>query len=102
MRAATGGDRGPNLFVATAGTGAETGSRVGGVIYDPAVKGLAYRPADLGNYSRARVEALADNITPVLIGDTGVIDGWQMSESGRGAVRGGASERVRRGASGRG
>ncbi len=61
-------------------------SRVGGVIYDPAVKGLAYRPADLGNYSRARVEALADNITPVLIGDTGVIDGWQMSESGRGAV----------------
>lgn len=62
-------------------------SRVGGVIYDPAVKGLAYRPADLGNYSRARIESSAAAVTPIgRIGRTSIIDGWQMSESGRGAV----------------
>ncbi|MGB1699844.1 MAG: thrombospondin, partial [Nannocystaceae bacterium] len=59
--------------------------RVGGVIYDPAVKGVAYRPADLGNYRRALVERVADDITPTLIGDPGVIDGWRMADSGRGS-----------------
>ncbi len=52
--------------------------RVGGVVYDPAIKGFEWRPADIGNLERARVEQCAEShgrIPP-----RNRHDGWRASD----------------------
>jgi hypothetical protein len=53
-------------------------SREGGVIYDPAIKGLEWRPADLGAVPRAGIEACAEART--LIAARGIADGWRAHD----------------------
>lgn len=52
----------------------------GGVIYDPALKGVLWLPADRGNQPRAFVEACAEVASPDGIGGRGILDGWRMHE----------------------
>jgi hypothetical protein len=56
-------------------------TRQGGVIYDPALKGVLYLPADRGNQPRSKVEECADlAASPVLISGRNVQDGWRMHD----------------------
>lgn len=53
----------------------------GGVVYDPALKGVLWQPADRGNQPRSLVEACAEvEQSPDLIGGRSVLDGWRMHE----------------------
>ena len=55
--------------------------KVGGVVYDPALKGVQWRPGDVGNQPRSLVESCAENaISPDLIGGRSVQDGWRMHD----------------------
>ena len=54
-------------------------SKVGGVIYDPAIKGFEWRAAHIGNVSRARIENCAENRG--LIGERNVEDGWRANDA---------------------
>ncbi len=56
-------------------------TKAGGVIYDPALKGVLYLPSDRGNQPRSLVEACAETATsPDLIGGLNVQDGWRMHD----------------------
>ncbi|NVB41857.1 thrombospondin type 3 repeat-containing protein [Pseudenhygromyxa sp. WMMC2535] len=56
-------------------------TKAGGVVYDPALKGVLYLPADRGNQTRALVEECADTASsPNLIGGLNVQDGWRMHD----------------------
>lgn len=54
-------------------------TRRGGVIYDPAIKGLEWRPADLGAVPRAAVEACAQSRS--LITPRTTEDGWRAHDA---------------------
>ncbi len=54
-------------------------SRPGGVIYDPAVKGFEWRPADLGGVPRADIESCAEGRG--LIADRNIEDGWRAHDA---------------------
>ncbi len=58
-------------------------SRAGGVIYDPAIKGVQFRPADRGGVVRARVEACAEARTSdtVDVDDFNIEDGWRANDA---------------------
>ncbi len=57
-------------------------SKVGGVIYDPALKGILYLPGDRGNEPRSLVESCAELATvPDLIEGRNVQDGWRMHDN---------------------
>lgn len=61
--------------------------RTGGVIYDPAVKGVAFLPADLGNVPRSFVETCSagrkvGGSGPPLIGALNIKDGWRANDAG--------------------
>ena len=53
-------------------------SRAGGVIYDPAIKGVLFLPADLGGVPRSMVETCAAQRGD--IGDLSVKDGWRAND----------------------
>ncbi|RMG99241.1 MAG: hypothetical protein D6705_03820, partial [Deltaproteobacteria bacterium] len=53
-------------------------TKVGGVVYDPAIKGFDYRPAHIGNMQRATIEACAENASR--IGARNVRDGWRLND----------------------
>src|SRR6185295_10052093 len=56
-------------------------TKQGGVIYDPALKGVLYLPGDRGNQPRSLVEACAElAVNPDLIGRRSVQDGWRMHD----------------------
>jgi hypothetical protein len=56
-------------------------TKQGGVIYDPALKGVLYLPADRGNQPRSLVESCADlAVNPPLISGRNVQDGWRMHD----------------------
>lgn len=56
-------------------------SQAGGVIYDPALKGVLYLPADRGNQPRSLVESCADlALSPDLIEGRNIQDGWRMHD----------------------
>jgi len=52
----------------------------GGVIYDPALKGVAFRAADIGTVGRALVERCAQGRSN--IGAFNIKDGWRANDSG--------------------
>jgi Thrombospondin type 3 repeat len=52
--------------------------RPGGVIYDPAIKGFEWRPADVGSLPRARVEQCAEAHS--LVGPRDRHDGWRAND----------------------
>ncbi len=54
-------------------------SRVGGVVYDPAIKGFEWRPADVGGVPRADIEACAQGRS--LIGERNIEDGWRSNDA---------------------
>ncbi|MBC8067002.1 MAG: thrombospondin type 3 repeat-containing protein, partial [Deltaproteobacteria bacterium] len=54
-------------------------TRLGGVIYDPALKGIEWRPADLGGRPRAVVEACAEERG--LIDARSIADGWRAHDA---------------------
>ena len=54
--------------------------RPGGIIYDPAVKGFEFRPADSGSVPRATVEVCAERRG--LIDDRNREDGWRANDDG--------------------
>ncbi|MEM7154281.1 MAG: thrombospondin type 3 repeat-containing protein [Myxococcota bacterium] len=54
-------------------------SRVGGVVYDPAIKGFEWRPADIGGVPRADIESCAEGRG--LIDDRNIEDGWRANDS---------------------
>ncbi len=54
-------------------------SRVGGVVYDPAVKGFEWRPADVGSVPRADIEACAEARALIQVRDTE--DGWRANDA---------------------
>jgi hypothetical protein len=54
-------------------------TRPGGVVYDPAVKGFEWRPADIGGVPRADIEACAEG--RALIGERNIEDGWRANDS---------------------
>ncbi|MCH9682233.1 MAG: thrombospondin type 3 repeat-containing protein [Deltaproteobacteria bacterium] len=54
-------------------------SRVGGVVYDPAIKGFEWRPADVGGIPRADIESCAE--TRGLIDDRNAEDGWRSNDA---------------------
>lgn len=56
-------------------------SKVGGVIYDPALKGVLYLPGDRGNEPRSLVESCAELSTPTLIEGRNIQDGWRMHDN---------------------
>lgn len=56
-------------------------SRTGGVIYDPAVKGVLFAPADTGLMTRALVENCS-NTRPNGAGDLSIKDGWRANDIG--------------------
>ncbi len=56
-------------------------TRNGGVIYDPAVKGVVLYPADLGNVTRSLVESCSAAKNDG-IGDFNVKDGWRANDAG--------------------
>src|SRR5690606_2066074 len=55
-------------------------SKVGGVIYDPALKGVLYLPADRGNEPRSLVESCAELATDLSIEGRNIHDGWRMHD----------------------
>ncbi len=57
-------------------------TKVGGVVYDPALKGILYLPGDRGAQPRSRVEdAAAIAVNPSLISGRNIQDGWRMHEN---------------------
>jgi len=54
-------------------------ARVGGVVYDPAIKGFEWRPADFGSVPRADIEACAE--ARGLIEDRNREDGWRANDA---------------------
>jgi Thrombospondin type 3 repeat len=54
-------------------------SRVGGVVYDPAIKGFEWRPADVGGVPRADIEACAE--ARGLIEERTIEDGWRANDA---------------------
>jgi hypothetical protein len=54
-------------------------SRVGGVVYDPAIKGFEWRPADVGSVPRADIEACAEARS--LVGNRNLEDGWRANDA---------------------
>ncbi|MEX1364913.1 MAG: thrombospondin type 3 repeat-containing protein [Nannocystaceae bacterium] len=54
-------------------------ARAGGVIYDPAIKGFEWRPADIGGVPRADIESCAE--ARGLIDDRNVEDGWRANDA---------------------
>ena len=54
---------------------------VGGVIYDPAIKGVQFLPADLGKVPRSLVEACAASRTNGA-GGLSIKDGWRANDGG--------------------
>ncbi len=54
-------------------------SRVGGVVYDPAIKGFEWRPADVGGIPRADIENCAEGRG--LIEDRTREDGWRANDA---------------------
>ena len=54
-------------------------ARRGGIIYDPAIKGIEWRPAHLGGVPRASVESCAE--TRNLIGRRNRHDGWRSNDA---------------------
>jgi hypothetical protein len=56
-------------------------TKFGGVIYDPALKGVLWLPADRGNQPRSLVESCAEVAqSPDLIGGRSILDGWRMHD----------------------
>lgn len=53
--------------------------RRGGVVYDPAIKGVEWRPADLGGIVRADIESCAEDRG--LIGQRNRHDGWRENDA---------------------
>jgi hypothetical protein len=56
-------------------------SRAGGVIYDPAIKGVLFLPADLGNMTRSLTEACSAGRAQGIDG-LNIKDGWRANDSG--------------------
>jgi hypothetical protein len=54
-------------------------SRRGGVIYDPAVKGIEWRPAHLGGIPRGTIESCAESRN--LVGRRNRHDGWRSNDA---------------------
>ena len=55
-------------------------TKLGGVIYDPSLKGVALRPGDRGGLPRSLTESCAAQNN--LIGGRNIQDGWRMHDSG--------------------
>jgi hypothetical protein len=53
-------------------------TKIGGVVYDPAIKGIDYRPGDIGNENRSLIESCAESRN--LIGERNIQDGWLAHE----------------------
>jgi len=53
--------------------------RPGGVVYDPAIKGVEWRPGDIGGVPRARIEVCAEDRG--LIQERNRLDGWRANDS---------------------
>lgn len=56
-------------------------SRAGGIVYDPAIKGFDWRPADLGGIPRADIENCAENNTDNLVAPLNRHDGWRAADT---------------------
>ena len=56
-------------------------SRLGGIVYDPAVKGFDWRPADLGGIPRADVESCAENRSDTQLDELNRHDGWRAADA---------------------
>ncbi len=59
-------------------------SKFGGVVYDPAIKGVQYRIADRGNMARAFLERCAaarSNSDTADLGDFSIKDGWRANDT---------------------
>ena len=56
-------------------------SRAGGIVYDPAIKGFDWRPADLGGVPRADIENCAENNTDRLVAPLNRHDGWRAADT---------------------
>ena len=56
-------------------------SRFGGIVYDPAIKGFDWRPADLGGVPRADIENCAENNTDRLVAPLNRHDGWRAADT---------------------
>ncbi len=56
-------------------------ARAGGIVYDPAIKGFDWRPADLGGIPRADIENCAENNTDRLVGALNRHDGWRAADT---------------------
>ncbi|MEM6291961.1 MAG: thrombospondin type 3 repeat-containing protein [Myxococcota bacterium] len=56
-------------------------SRAGGIVYDPAIKGFDWRPADLGGIPRADIENCAENNVDRLVGALNRHDGWRSADT---------------------
>lgn len=54
-------------------------ARPGGVVYDPAIKGIEWRPADIGGIPRAKIEVCAEDRG--LIGALNRHDGWRANDA---------------------
>ncbi|HET6585527.1 MAG TPA: thrombospondin type 3 repeat-containing protein, partial [Nannocystaceae bacterium] len=53
--------------------------RRGGVVYDPAIKGIEWRPADIGGIPRAKIETCAQDRG--IIGDRNRHEGWLANDA---------------------
>ncbi len=56
-------------------------ARTGGIVYDPAIKGFDWRPADLGGIPRADIENCAENNTDRLVAPLNRHDGWRAADT---------------------
>lgn len=56
-------------------------SKQGGVIYDPALKGVLFLPADRGNQPRSLVESCAELSNDLNIEGRNIQDGWRMHDN---------------------
>ncbi len=56
-------------------------SRAGGIVYDPAIKGFDWRPADVGGVPRADIENCAENNTDRLVAPLNRHDGWRAADT---------------------
>ncbi len=54
-------------------------TKVGGVVYDPAIKGIDFRPAHIGNQQRAKIEFCSENRSNG-VGKRNVRDGWRLND----------------------
>ncbi len=53
--------------------------RPGGVVYDPAIKGVEWKAGDIGSVPRARLETCAEDTG--LIGERTRLDGWRTNDN---------------------